>query len=256
MHQYHDLLERILADGVEKHDRTGTDTLAVFGHQMRFNLARGFPLSTTNALPFKSIAHEWLRFLASEHSATISNKWADKEFNELGPTLRSAIARWRAPNREVIDQIAKMVPDLRCDPDSRNLIVTAWHPHEIDNMALPPCHCLFQFSVARGRLSCQVYQHSADVFILLPFNIASCALLTLMMQVTGRKADELVHTLGDAHLCRNHVEQARLQLSRTPHPLPKITLNPAVTDLFAFRDDDFSLEGYDPHPYIKAEVTM
>src|SRR5215831_20995382 len=245
MHQYHDLLERILAYGVKKHDRGGAETLAVFGHQMRFDLARGFPLITTQPLPFKSIVRELLRFLADEHSATISNKWADKETSELGPALRSVIARWRAPNREVIDQIAKVVPDIRNNPDSHSLIVTVWHPTEVDNMALPPCHCLFQFSVAKGRLSCQVYQHSADVFILLPFHIASCALLTLMVaQVTGLKAGELVHTLGDAHLCRNHLEQARLQLSRAPHPLLKVTLNPAVTDLFAFREKDFSLKDY------------
>src|SRR5215831_3158708 len=257
MHQYQDLLERVLAYGVKKHDRTGIDTLAVFGHQMRFNLARGFPLITTNALPFKWIVHELLRFLADEHSATISNKWADKETSELGPALQSAIARWQAPNREVIDQIAKMVPDIRNNPGSHSLIVTVWHPTEVDNMALPPCHCLFQFSVAKGRLSCQVYQHSADVFILLPFHIASCALLTLMVaQVTSLKPGEFVHTLGDAHLYLNHLEQARLQLSRVPRPLPTMTLNPSVRDLFAFHDEDFTLEGYDPHPYIKAEVAM
>src|SRR5215831_4153088 len=257
MHQYQDLLERVLAYGVKKHDRTGIDTLAVFGHQMRFNLARGFPLITTNALSFKWIAHELLRFLADEHSVPIENRWADKETSELGPALQSAIARLQAPNREVIDQIAKVVPDIRNNPDSHSLIVTVWHPTEIDNMALPPCHCLFQFYVAKGRLSCQVYQHSADVFILLPFNIASCALLTLMVaQVAGLKAGEFVHTLGDAHLCRNHLEPARLQLSRAPQPLPKVTLNPAVTDLFAFHDEDFSLEGYDPHPHIKAEVAV
>src|SRR5215831_13029554 len=257
MHQYHDLLERILAYGVKKHDRGGAETLAVFGHQMRFDLARGFPLITTQPLPFKSIVRELLRFLADEHSVPISNKWTDKETSELGPALRSAIARWRAPNREVIDLIAKVVPDIRNNPDSRPLIVTVWHPTEIDNMALPPCHCLFQFSVAKGRLSCQVYQHSADVFILLPFHIASSALLTLMVaQVAGLKSGELVHTLGDAHLYLNHLEQARLQLSRVPRPLPTMTLNPSVRDLFAFHDEDFTLEGYDPHPYIKAEVAM
>ena len=201
--------------------------------------------------------HELLRFLADEHSGTILDKSTDKEISEFGPALRSAIARWRAPNREAIDQIAKVMPDIRNNPDSHSLIVTVWHPTEIDNMALPPCHCLFQFYVGKGRLSCQVYQHSADVFILLPFNIASCALLTLMMaQVTGLKAGEFVLTLGDAHLCRNHLEQARLQLSRTPQPLPKVTINPAVTDLFAFRDEDFTLEGYDPHPYIGAEIAV
>jgi thymidylate synthase len=262
MRQYHDLMERILADGAEKRDRTGTGTLSVFGHQMRFDLGEGFPLTTTKKLHLKSIVHELLWFLAgdtnvkylNQHGVRIWDEWAD-EAGELGPIYGFQWRSWPAPNGGTIDQIANVVSAIRRNPDSRRLIVTAWNPADVDKMALPPCHCLFQFYVAEGRLSCQLYQRSADVFIGVPFNIASYALLTLMVaQVTGLKAGEFVHSLGDAHLYLNHLEQARLQLSRPPRRLPKMTLNPAVTDLFAFRYQDFALEGYDPHPHIKAEV--
>jgi thymidylate synthase len=264
MRQYQDLLERIIADGVEKHDRTDTDMLSVFGHQMRFDLAHGFPLTTTKKLHVKSVIHELLWFLAgdtnvkylNEHGVTIWDEWAD-ETGELGPVYGRQWRSWPAPDGSSIDQIAKVVSDIRQNPDSRRLIVTAWNPAEVDRMALPPCHCLFQFYVAKGRLSCQLYQRSADVFLGVPFNIASYVLLTLMVaQVTGLKPGEFVHTLGDAHLYLNHLEQTRLQLSRAPLPLPKMTLNPAVTDLFAFRYEDFSLERYNPHPHIKAEVAV
>jgi thymidylate synthase len=264
MRQYHDLLERILADGVQKHDRTGTGTLSVFGHQMRFDLVHGFPLTTTKKLHLKSIIHELLWFLAgdtnvkylNEHGVTIWDEWAD-ERGELGPIYGRQWRSWPTPDGGVIDQIANVVSAIRRDPDSRRLIISAWNPAEVEKMALPPYHCLFQFYVAKGRLSCQLYQRSADVLIGVPFNIASYALLTLMVaQVTGLEAGEFVHTLGDAHLYLNHLEQARLQLSRPPRPLPRMRLNPAATDLFAFRYEDFSLEGYDPHPQIKAEVAV
>ena len=264
MHQYHDLLERILADGVEKHDRTGTGTLSVFGHQMRFNLAHGFPLLTTKKLPFKAIAHELLWFLAGDtnvrslnaHGVTIWDRWADPS-GELGPVYGRQWRRWPSPDGGSIDQIAEVVASIRRDPDGRRHLVTAWNPADLTKMALPPCHCLFQFYVAEGRLSCQLYQRSGDVFIGLPFNIASYALLTEMIaQVTGLKAGEFVHTLWDAHLYLNHLEQAREQLSRIPRTLPRMQLNPTVTDLFAFRYEDFSLEGYEPHPHIKAEVAV
>ncbi len=265
MRQYHDLLERIIAAGVEKHDRTGTGTRSVFGHQMRFDLADGFPLATTKKLHFKSIAYELLWFLAGDtnvkylnaHGVTIWDEWADKTTGELGPVYGRQWRSWPAPDGSSIDQIANVVSNIRGDPDSRRLIVTAWNPAELNRMALLPCQCLFQFYVAKGRLSCQLYQRSADTFIGVPFNIASFALLTLMVaQVNGLQAGEFVHTLGDAHLYLNHLEQARLQLTRAPRPLPKMTLNPAVTDLFAFRYEDFSLEGYDPHPHIKAKVAV
>jgi thymidylate synthase len=264
MRQYHDLLERILADGVQKHDRTGTGTLSVFGHQMCFDLAQGFPLVTTKQLHLKSIIHELLWFLAgdtnvkylNEHGVTIWDEWAD-ERGELGPVYGRQWRSWPTPDGGMIDQISKVMSDIRRDPDSRRLIVTAWNPADVDKMALPPCHCLFQFYVAKGRLSCQLYQRSADAFIGVPFNIASYALLTLMVaQVTELEAGEFVHTLGDAHLYLNHLEQARQQLSRVPRPLPGMTLNKAVNDLFAFRYEDFSLEGYDPHPHIKAKVAV
>jgi thymidylate synthase len=239
MRQYHDLLERILADGAEKRDRTGTGTLSVFGHQMRFDLA-----GDTN-----------VRYL-NEHGVTIWDEWAD-ESGELGPVYGRQWRSWPTPDGGSIDQIANVVSAIRRNPDSRRLIVSAWNPAEVDKMALPPCHCLFQFYVAKGRLSCQLYQRSADVFLGVPFNIASYALLTLMVaHVTGLKAGEFVHTFGDAHLYLNHLEQARLQLSRPPRPLPRMRLNPAATDLFAFRYEDFSLEGYDPHPHIKAQVAV
>ena len=235
MRQYHDLLERILADGAEKHDRTGTGTLSVFGHQLRFDLADGFPITTTKKLHLKSIVHELLWFLAgdtnvsylNEHGVTIWDEWAD-ETGELGPVYGRQWRSWPTPDGGSIDQIANVVSAIRRNPDSRRLIVTAWNPADVDRMALPPCHCLFQFYVAKGRLSCQLYQRSADVFLGVPFNIASYALLTLMVaQVTGLKAGEFVHTLGDAHLYLNHLEQARLQLARPPRPLPRMVLNPA-----------------------------
>jgi thymidylate synthase len=264
MRQYHDLMERVLADGAEKRDRTGTGTLSVFGHQMRFNLDEGFPVLTTKKLHLKSIIHELLWFLAGDtnieylnrHGVTIWDEWADDR-GELGPVYGRQWRSWPASDGGTIDQIANVVSAIRRNPDSRRLIVTAWNPADVDKMALPPCHCLFQFYVAKGRLSCQLYQRSADVFIGVPFNIASYALLTLMVaQVTGLKAGDFVHSLGDAHLYLDHLEQARLQLSRAPRQLPKMTLNPAVTDLSAFRYEDFALEGYDPHPHIKAKVAV
>jgi thymidylate synthase len=264
MRQYHDLMERILADGVEKHDRTGTGTLSVFGHQTRFDLADGFPLVTTKKLHVKSIVHELLWFLAgdtnikylNQHGVRIWDEWADQD-GELGPVYGRQWRSWPSPGGGTIDQIANVVTAIRRNPDSRRLIVTAWNPAEVDQMALPPCHCLFQFYVAQGRLSCQLYQRSADVFLGVPFNIASYALLTMMMaQVTGLKPGEFVHTLGDAHLYLNHIEQARLQLARLPRPLPRLVLNPAVEDLLAFRYEDFALEGYDPHPHIQAKVAV
>ncbi len=264
MRQYHDLMERILADGVEKHDRTGTGTLSVFGHQMRFDLEEGFPLTTTKKLHVKSIIYELLWFLAgdtnvkylNEHGVTIWDEWAD-ERGELGPVYGRQWRSWPAPDGGTIDQIANVVQAIRRNPDSRRLIVTAWNPADVDKMALPPCHCLFQFYVANGRLSCQLYQRSADVFLGVPFNIASYVLLTMMVaQVTGLKPGEFVWTGGDCHLYRDHLEQARLQLSRAPRQLPRMVLDPAATDLFAFRYQDFSLHGYDPHPHIKAKVAV
>jgi thymidylate synthase len=264
MHQYLDLLERVLGDGAEKRDRTGIGTLSVFGHQMRFDLAHGFPLTTTKKLHVKSIIHELLWFLAgdtnvkylNDHGVTIWDEWAD-EHGDLGPVYGRQWRSWPRGDGGSIDQMAAVVEDIRRNPDSRRLIVSAWNPAEIDRMALPPCHCLFQFYVADGRLSCQLYQRSADVFLGVPFNIASYALLTLMMaQVTSKEPGEFIHTLGDAHLYLNHVEQARLQLARSPRPLPRMQLNPAVTDLFAFRYEDFSLAGYEPHPHIKAMVAV
>jgi thymidylate synthase len=264
MRQYHELMDRILAEGAEKHDRTGTGTLSVFGHQMRFDLADGFPLVTTKKLHLKSIVYELLWFLSgdtnvrflNQHGVTIWDEWADKE-GDLGPIYGAQWRSWPAPGGGAIDQIANVVAMIRRNPDSRRLIVSAWNPADVERMALPPCHCLFQFYVARGRLSCQLYQRSADVFLGVPFNIASYALLTLMVaQVTGLAPGEFVHTFGDAHLYLNHLEQARLQLSRAPRALPTMRINPAVTDLFAFRYEDFALEGYDPHPHIKAAVAV
>ena len=264
MQQYHELMERILACGTAKRDRTGTGTLSIFGHQMRFDLSAGFPLTTTKKLHLKSIIYELLWFLAgdtnvgylNEHGVTIWNEWANAA-GELGPVYGRQWRSWPAPDGSTIDQIANVVAAIRRDPDSRRLIVTAWNPAEIHKMALPPCHCLFQFHVAGGRLSCQLYQRSADVFLGVPFNIASYALLTLMVaQVTRLEPGEFVHTLGDAHLYRDHLEQARLQLTRPPRRLPRMLLNPEVTDLLSFRYEDFVLEGYDPHPHIKAKVAV
>jgi len=264
MRQFQDLMERILADGVEKHDRTGTGTLSVFGHQMRFDLRDGFPLVTTKKLHLKSIIYELLWFLRgdtnikylNEHGVSIWDEWADAN-GDLGPVYGKQWRSWPAPDGGSIDQIAKVVEAIRRNPDSRRLIVSAWNPADVDRMALPPCHCLFQFYVADGRLSCQLYQRSADVFIGVPFNIASYALLTLMVaQVTELAPGEFIHTFGDAHLYLNHIEQARLQLSRAPRALPAMRLNAAAKDLFAFAYEDFVLEGYDPHPHIKAAVAV
>ena len=264
MRQYLDLIERVLADGVEKHDRTGTGTLSVFGHQMRFDLAAGFPLVTTKKLHLKSIVYELLWFLAGDtnidflnrHGVTIWNEWADAQ-GDLGPIYGAQWRSWPGRDGGTIDQITNVVEAIRRNPDSRRLIVTAWNPADVDRMALPPCHCLFQFYVAAGRLSCQLYQRSADIFLGVPFNIASYALLTLMVaQVTRLQPGEFVHSFGDAHLYLNHLEQARLQLSRAPRQLPRMRLDPAVTDLFSFRYEDFTLTDYDPHPHIKAAVAV
>jgi thymidylate synthase len=264
MRQYLDLMERVLADGAEKHDRTGTGTLSVFGHQMRFNLAQGFPLVTTKKLHVKSIVHELLWFLAGDtnvkylrdHGVTIWDDWAD-ERGDLGPVYGRQWRSWPARDGGTIDQMANVVEAIRRNPDSRRLIVTAWNPADVDRMALPPCHCLFQFYVANGKLSCHLYQRSADVFLGVPFNIASYAMLTMMVaQVTGLAAGDFVHSFGDAHLYLDHLEQARLQLSRMPKKLPQLRINPEVTDLFAFRYEDFTVEGYDPHPHIRAKVAV
>src|SRR3954465_7320619 len=264
MRQYHDLMERVLKDGLEKQDRTGTGTLSIFGHQMRFDLSEGFPLVTTKKLHLKSIIYELLWFLKGdtnvrflrEHGVRIWDEWADAN-GELGPVYGKQWRSWPKPGGGTIDQIAQVVSDIKRNPDSRRLIVTAWNPADVPKMALPPCHCLFQFYVTNGRLSCQLYQRSADVFLGVPFNIASYALLTLMVaQVTGLRPGEFIHTFGDAHLYLNHLEQAREQLSRQPLPLPAMHINPKVKDLFAFRYEDFKLENYDPHPHIKAEVAV
>jgi len=264
MDQYLDLMRRVRTEGVRKTDRTGTGTLSIFGHQMRFDLARGFPLVTTKKLHLKSIIHELIWFLRGDtniaylkaNGVSIWDEWAD-ENGDLGPVYGKQWRSWATPDGRTIDQIAEAVEALRTNPDSRRIIVTAWNPADIPDMALAPCHCLFQFYVAEGRLSCQLYQRSADVFLGVPFNIASYALLTMMMaQVTGLQPGEFIHTFGDAHLYLNHLEQADLQLTRTPRPLPTMKLNPEVRDIFAFRYEDFELTGYDPHPHIKAPVAV
>ena len=264
MQQYLDLLARILNEGAEKHDRTGTGTLSVFGHQMRFDLEAGFPMVTTKRLPIKAIVHELLWFLAGDtnikylkdNGVSIWDEWADAN-GDLGPVYGAQWRSWPTADGGSIDQIANVVDMIKRSPDSRRLMVTAWNPADVERMALPPCHCLFQFYVARGRLSCQLYQRSADVFLGVPFNIASYALLTMMMaQVTGLQPGEFIHTFGDAHLYSNHLDQARLQLTRTPRQLPTMTLDPEVKDIFEFRIDHFKLENYDPHPHIKAEVAV
>jgi thymidylate synthase len=264
MRQYLDLLRRVLDEGAQKSDRTGTGTLSVFGHQMRFDLADGFPLVTTKKLHMKSIVHELLWFLAGdtnirylkESGVNIWDEWAD-ENGDLGPVYGKQWRSWAAPDGRVIDQISDVVAAIRRNPDSRRLIVSAWNPADIDKMALAPCHCLFQFYVVGGKLSCQLYQRSGDIFLGVPFNIASYALLTLMMaQVTGLKPGEFVHTFGDAHLYLNHLEQAREQLKRQPRKLPTMRLNPEVHRIFDFVYGDFELLGYDPHPHIKAAVAV
>ncbi len=304
MQQYLDLMRRVRDTGVRKEDRTGTGTLSVFGHQMRFDLADGFPMVTTKKLHLKSIIHELIWFLGGDtsldylkkHGVTIWDEWAREvqmepsrlddlgiDYDailearkgtgepttclELGPVYGKQWRRWAVPDKKdesgnfvpqpPIDQIDELIETLKCDPDSRRMIVSAWNPADIPDMALAPCHCLFQFYVADGRLSCQLYQRSADIFLGVPFNIASYALLTLMVaQVTGLKPGEFVHTFGDAHLYLNHLEQAKEQLSRTPRPLPQMKLNPAVNSIFGFRYDDFELTGYDPYPHIKAPVAV
>jgi len=270
MRQYHDLLELVLKTGVEKRDRTGTGTISIFGHQTRYDLAAGFPLLTTKKLFTKAIILELLWFLRGDtnvrwlqaRGVTIWDEWADAQ-GELGPVYGHQWRSWPACDEKsgleggTIDQIANLVRDLKANPDSRRLIVTAWNPSDVPKMALPPCHCLFQFYVANGRLSCQLYQRSADIFLGVPFNIASYALLTMMLaQVTGLKAGEFVHTLGDAHLYLNHLDQAREQLTRKPYPLPTMRLNPDVTDIFDFKYEDFTLENYRAHPTIKAEIAV
>jgi thymidylate synthase len=264
LHQYLDLLARIRNTGTRKDDRTNTGTLSIFGHQMRFDLAEGFPLVTTKKLHVKSIIHELLWFLQGstnvrylrEHGVTIWDEWAD-ENGDLGPVYGRQWRSWPTPDGRHIDQIARVVESLKRDPDSRRHIVSAWNVGELDKMALSPCHCLFQFYVADGRLSCQLYQRSADVFLGVPFNIASYALLTQMMaQVTGFEPGEFVHTFGDAHLYLTHLDQADEQLKRLPRALPRMEINPEVRSLFDFAYEDFKLVGYDPHPAISAKVAV
>ena len=264
MKQYLDLLDRILNEGVRKEDRTGTGTLSIFGNQMRFNMKDGFPLLTTKKLHLKSIIHELLWFLKGdtnvkylqENGVRIWNEWAD-ENGELGPVYGHQWRAWPDYSGGVIDQISNVVNQIRHTPDSRRMIVSAWNVAEVDKMALPACHTMFQFYVAEGKLSLQLYQRSADTFLGVPFNIASYALLLMMMaQVTGLEAGDFVHTTGDTHLYLNHIEQAKIQLTRTPRPLPRMLLNPDVKDIFGFRYEDFTLEGYDPLPHIKAEVSV
>ncbi|MCH2367314.1 MAG: thymidylate synthase [Planctomycetes bacterium] len=264
MRQYLDLLNRILDEGVEKGDRTGTGTTSVFGHQLRFDLARGFPLLTTKKLHLRSIIHELLWFLKGdtntaylkENGVGIWDEWADEDGN-LGPVYGHQWRSWGAAGGGTIDQVSQVVEQIRENPDSRRLIVSAWNVGELESMALPPCHLLYQFYVADGRLSCQLYQRSADVFLGVPFNIASYALLLLMVaQVSELEPGDFVHTFGDVHLYSNHIEQARLQLSREPRELPTLKLNREVDDIFSFRFEDFVLEDYDPHPHIKAPVAV
>ena len=264
MQTYHDLLQRILDEGTRKTDRTGVGTLSVFGHQMRFDLSQGFPMVTTKKLHLKSIVHELLWFLAGdtniaylkENGVRIWDEWAD-ETGDLGPVYGRQWRSWAAPDGRTIDQMSEVVEAIRTTPDSRRLVVSAWNPADLPDMALAPCHCLFQFHVADGKLSCQLYQRSADAFLGVPFNIASYALLTMMVaQVTRLRPGDFVHSFGDAHLYLNHLDQAREQLSRKPRALPRMLINPAVTDLFGFVYEDFALEGYDPHPHIAAEVAV
>ena len=264
MQPYLQLLSDILEHGADKGDRTGTGTRSLFGYQMRFNLADGFPLLTTKKLHLKSIIYELLWFIRGEtnvrwlqeHGVKIWDEWAD-ENGDLGPVYGSQWRSWPAPDGRKIDQLGAVIESIRSKPDSRRHIVSAWNPAEVDEMALPPCHCLFQFYVANGKLSCQLYQRSADTFLGVPFNIASYALLTHMVaQVTGLGVGDFVHTFGDVHLYANHLEQARLQLTREPRPLPQLTLNPAITRIEDFTFEDITVSGYDPHPHIKAPVAV
>lgn len=264
MKQYQDLVRHVLEHGAAKEDRTGTGTLSVFGHQMRFDLNAGFPLVTTKKVHLKSIIHELLWFLSGDtnikylkdNKVTIWDEWADAN-GDLGPVYGYQWRHWQKPGGGEVDQIASVVSSLKTNPDSRRHLVVAFNPGQLDKMALPPCHAFFQFYVAQGKLSCQMYQRSADIFLGVPFNIAGYALLTQMMaQVCGLKLGEFVHTLGDAHLYSNHLDQARLLLTRDPRPLPQMKLNPAVKDIFAFKYEDFELVNYDPHPPIKAEVAI
>ena len=264
MQQYLDLMQHVLNHGVDKGDRTGTGTRSIFGYQMRFNLADGFPVLTTKKLHLRSIIYELLWFLRGdtnieylhEHNVSIWDEWAD-ENGDLGPVYGYQWRSWPAPDGRHIDQISGLLEQIKTNPDSRRLIVSAWNPALVDEMALPPCHALFQFYVVNGKLSCQLYQRSADIFLGVPFNIASYALLTMMIaQVCNLQVGEFIHTFGDAHLYSNHFEQAKLQLSRTPKKLPVMKINPKVTDLFAFQFEDFELVGYDPDPHIKAPVAV
>ena len=257
-------MRTILDEGHYKADRTGTGTYSIFGYQMRFDLQKGFPLLTTKKLHLRSIIYELLWFLRGDtniqylhdHNVTIWDEWAD-ENGDLGPVYGKQWRSWEAPDGRVIDQITSLIEQLKRNPDSRRLIVSAWNPADVDQMALPPCHTMFQFYANDGQLSCQLYQRSADVFLGVPFNIASYALLTMMVaQVCGLKVKDFVHTFGDAHIYSNHVEQAKLQLSRDPRPLPQMRINPEVKDIFDFQYEDFTLENYDPHPHIKADVAV
>lgn len=264
MKQYLDLCRHVLENGTKKEDRTGTGTLSTFGYQMRFNLQEGFPLVTTKKLHLKSIIHELLWFLngdtnvkyLQENGVRIWNEWADEEGN-LGPVYGHQWRSWTGADGNTVDQISSLIEQIKTNPDSRRLIVNAWNVGEIEKMALPPCHCMFQFYAADGKLSCQLYQRSADVFLGVPFNIASYALLTMMVaQVCDLEPGEFVHTFGDVHIYQNHLEQVNLQLSREPRKLPKMKINPDVKDIFSFKFDDFQLEDYDPHPHIKGVVSV
>jgi thymidylate synthase len=264
MRPYLDLLKYVLASGVQKRDRTGVGTISTFGYQMRFNLQEGFPLVTTKKIHLKSVIYELLWFLKGDtnvkylhdHGVTIWDEWARPD-GDLGPLYGKQWRSWRKPDGGTVDQIAQVVERIKTNPESRRLVVTAWNPGELDQMALSPCHCLFQFYAQTGELSCQLYQRSADAFLGVPFNIASYSLLTLMVaQVTGLKPREFVHTFGDVHIYLNHLEQVKLQLSREPKPLPRLILNSRVKDIFSFQYEDFTVEGYDPHPPIKAPVAV
>ena len=264
MKQYLDLMQHVLDTGAQKHDRTGTGTISVFGYQMRFNLQEGFPMVTTKKLHLKSIIHELIWFLSGDtnikylkdNGVKIWDEWADENGN-LGPVYGSQWRSWPTPDGRHIDQISKIIDTIKNNPDSRRIIVSAWNVADIDQMALPPCHAFFQFYVADGKLSCQLYQRSADIFLGVPFNIASYALLTMMVaQVCNLEYGDFIHTLGDAHLYNNHIEQAKLQLSRDLKPLPLMEINPDVKDIFSFKFEDFNLKNYEPHPHIKAAVAI